>query len=211
MLQAIESNLVTSNWRISGELNISKFSVVHHLRYLIKSILSCQIVLHITKILHNFWLTLVSELYIGIFMNRTRIQTSLFKSFYLSLSLVKSCNQVGKIKLNPSNMKNNQIPLAWIELINTWCNVQEDFLNSIKQRDYFGGQVFFSYNLFILVENLNSHYWKILVNLANIVILGKLPFYFQFLLLYRTDLDFFKWLLYKEWKILLQMWLFLFV
>ena len=59
MLQAVEVNLVSSTQGVSGELGISQSSVVCHLNDLGKSIQSCQIVPHATKILQNFWLTLV--------------------------------------------------------------------------------------------------------------------------------------------------------
>ena len=47
----IGANLVSSTWRVSGELGNS------HLHNLIQSIWSCWIVPHITKLLQNFWLT----------------------------------------------------------------------------------------------------------------------------------------------------------
>ena len=61
VLQTKEENLVSCTWRVSGELGISKYSLVHHLHDLIKSIHSCWIVPIINKILQNFWLTLVKN------------------------------------------------------------------------------------------------------------------------------------------------------
>ena len=56
ILQANEANLASNCQRVPGGLSISQFSMVHHLHFC-KSIRSCQIVLHVTKILQNFWLT----------------------------------------------------------------------------------------------------------------------------------------------------------
>ena len=50
IFQAIEENLVSSTHRVSGKLNISLYSVVHHFQDLGKTVQSCQIVPHITKI-----------------------------------------------------------------------------------------------------------------------------------------------------------------
>ena len=61
MTQAIEANLVRSPQRVSGELSIAQSNMVGHLHGLGKSIGS-WLVLHIIKILQNFWLTLVIEL-----------------------------------------------------------------------------------------------------------------------------------------------------
>ena len=58
VLQAIEANPVRRTWRVSGEFIISQ-SMVLHLHDPSKSIWSYQIVPHVTKILQNFWLTLV--------------------------------------------------------------------------------------------------------------------------------------------------------
>ena len=75
MLQAIEANLASSTWRVSGELG----SVVYHLNNFGKSLRSRQIVPHITKILQNFWLTLV--LFVGSSKYNSNIyNTSLNKS-----------------------------------------------------------------------------------------------------------------------------------
>ena len=49
-------------WRVSGELSILQSSVVCHFHNLSKSIQSFQIVLHVTKILQNFWLTFIKFL-----------------------------------------------------------------------------------------------------------------------------------------------------
>ena len=54
ILQAIEANPVSSTQRVSGKLRISQSSVVHHLHDLSKSIWSCWIMLHISKILQTF-------------------------------------------------------------------------------------------------------------------------------------------------------------
>ena len=43
-LHAIEANLVSCTWRVSGKLSISQSSVVHHIHNLGKSIQNCQIV-----------------------------------------------------------------------------------------------------------------------------------------------------------------------
>ena len=59
MLQAIETNLVSSTRRVSGELGISQSNIIHHLHDHSKSIWSCWILPHITKILQNFWLPLI--------------------------------------------------------------------------------------------------------------------------------------------------------
>ena len=59
VLQAMEANPLSSIWRVSGELSLSQSSVVYHLHDLGKSIQSCQIVPHVTKILQNFWLILI--------------------------------------------------------------------------------------------------------------------------------------------------------
>ena len=54
LIQVIESNLVSSTWRISDRLGILQPSVVHHLHNLSKSInKSCQIVPQVIKILQN--------------------------------------------------------------------------------------------------------------------------------------------------------------
>ena len=53
--QAIAANLVSSTWRVSGNLGISQSNVGHHLCNLSKSIWSRQIVPHITKILQNLF------------------------------------------------------------------------------------------------------------------------------------------------------------
>ena len=57
--QALEANPVSDNQRVSSELRISQFSVVHYFQNFGKSMQSCQIVFHITKIMQNFLLTLV--------------------------------------------------------------------------------------------------------------------------------------------------------
>ena len=59
ILHEVEANPVNSTWIISGELVIFQSSLVQHLHNLSKSIWSCQIIPCITKILLNFWLTLV--------------------------------------------------------------------------------------------------------------------------------------------------------
>ena len=56
--QAININGASSNRRVSGEVDISQSSVVHHLHDLDKSIRSCGIAFHFTKIWPNFGLTL---------------------------------------------------------------------------------------------------------------------------------------------------------
>ena len=53
VFQAIEANQASSTRRVSVELDTSQSSVVHHLHDPCKSIHSCRIVLHITKILHS--------------------------------------------------------------------------------------------------------------------------------------------------------------
>ena len=53
MLQAIETNLASSTWRVSGELSISQSSLVYYLHDLSKSIHSCQIVPHSIKMMEN--------------------------------------------------------------------------------------------------------------------------------------------------------------
>ena len=60
VLQAIEVNLASSTWRVSGELGLSLSSVVCYLHNLSKSIQSCKIVPYVTKILENFWLTWIN-------------------------------------------------------------------------------------------------------------------------------------------------------
>ena len=50
MLQAIEAN---STWKVSDKLGMLQSSIVCHLHDLGKSIWSCQIVSHITKILQK--------------------------------------------------------------------------------------------------------------------------------------------------------------
>ena len=60
VFQAIEANLVNSTQRVSDELSISQSSMICYLNKLGKNIWSCQIVPHISKILQNFWLTLVT-------------------------------------------------------------------------------------------------------------------------------------------------------
>ena len=57
VLQAIKVNPRSSPGRVSSELSISQFSVVHHLFDLSKSIRSYWILPHVTKISQNFWLT----------------------------------------------------------------------------------------------------------------------------------------------------------
>ena len=56
--KAVKQNLVSSTQRVSGEFGISKSSVVCHLHDFGKSSQRCGIVLHITNILQNFWLSL---------------------------------------------------------------------------------------------------------------------------------------------------------
>ena len=59
IFQAIEVNLISSTWRVSGEFGISQFSAVSHLHDLGKGIWSGWIASHITKILQNLLLTQV--------------------------------------------------------------------------------------------------------------------------------------------------------
>ena len=54
MLQAIDTNLIGSTQRVSGELNGLQSSVVYHLHNLSKSIQSYRIVSQVTKILQKF-------------------------------------------------------------------------------------------------------------------------------------------------------------
>ena len=54
VLQAIESNPESNPQIVPCNLGISQSNVVHHFHNLNKSILSSQIVLHITKLLQNF-------------------------------------------------------------------------------------------------------------------------------------------------------------
>ena len=54
VLKAIEANLATNTWRVSGELNISQSCVIHQLYDFIKSIKCYQIVSYVAKILQNF-------------------------------------------------------------------------------------------------------------------------------------------------------------
>ena len=61
VIQAIQANLASSSWRISGEFCISLSNVVCYLHDLDKNIHSCQIVLTVTKILQNFRLTFIKE------------------------------------------------------------------------------------------------------------------------------------------------------
>ena len=65
VLLVIEPNPASSAQRVSGELGISQFSVVRHFDDLckkkIKSIRRCRIMRHVTKILQNFWFTLVHK------------------------------------------------------------------------------------------------------------------------------------------------------
>ena len=56
--QVIDANQVSSTWRVSGELGISHFNLVHLLPELGKNIRSCRIVPHVTQISLNFLLTL---------------------------------------------------------------------------------------------------------------------------------------------------------
>ena len=60
MLQAIEANLASKTQRVPGELGISQSNEICHLQNLNKSIQSCQIVPHFTRIFQNFWLILVN-------------------------------------------------------------------------------------------------------------------------------------------------------
>ena len=48
-------------WRVSGELGISLLNIFFHFHDISKSIQSCWIVSHVTKILQNFWLNLVHD------------------------------------------------------------------------------------------------------------------------------------------------------
>ena len=59
VLEAIKENLVSSTLRVSGEFGISQSSVVCNHLDLSKSMWSCQIKPHVTKILQKFWLNLV--------------------------------------------------------------------------------------------------------------------------------------------------------
>ena len=54
VLQAIVADSASNTWRVSGELSISEFSLVHHLHELGKSIQSCPIVLQAMKMMQNF-------------------------------------------------------------------------------------------------------------------------------------------------------------
>ena len=48
VLQAIEANLVSSTWRVSGELDISQFSIVHYL-YDLKTFRAAEVYLTLPK------------------------------------------------------------------------------------------------------------------------------------------------------------------
>ena len=67
VLQSMKANPASSTQRVSGEFDMSKSSVVLHLHDLSQSILSCQIMPHITKILklftfHNTFLLLLHDM-----------------------------------------------------------------------------------------------------------------------------------------------------
>ena len=53
VLPAMETNLASNTWRVSGNLSFTQSSVIHYLHDLDKSIQICTIVSHITKILQN--------------------------------------------------------------------------------------------------------------------------------------------------------------
>ena len=59
--QARSCNLVSSTQRVSGKLSISQSSVLCHLYIFNKSIWSSLTVPHISKILQNFWFSIVSK------------------------------------------------------------------------------------------------------------------------------------------------------
>ena len=82
LLQALEANRASSTWKVSGELAISQLSVVRHFHDLGQSIRTCQIDTHVTKILQNFWLTLVFSVLYCCFFYRvwTLIADSIFSS-----------------------------------------------------------------------------------------------------------------------------------
>ena len=80
---------LSSTQRVSGELSISQSSIVSHLHDLDKSISSCQIVPHITKILQNFLLTHPSKwTEVNNCINKTKMKT-----------IVCSCLDIKSIKL----------------------------------------------------------------------------------------------------------------
>ena len=54
VLQAIETNPVSSIWRVSGVVGIPQLTVVHHLHDRGKSFWSSRIEPYVTKILQNF-------------------------------------------------------------------------------------------------------------------------------------------------------------
>ena len=53
-----KANPASNTQKVSGVLGVSQSSGLCHFLHLGKSKWSCQIVLHVTKILQNFWLTL---------------------------------------------------------------------------------------------------------------------------------------------------------
>ena len=59
VLQTIETNLASSTRRVSGKLSISQSSVVYQIHDLCKRTQNYQILPDITKVLQNFWITLV--------------------------------------------------------------------------------------------------------------------------------------------------------
>ena len=74
MLYAIETNLASGTWRVSGEFHISQSSIVYHLCNLSSSIWRCQIMIHVIKILQNFYSSFwYSIRFIIIFDNRNII------------------------------------------------------------------------------------------------------------------------------------------
>ena len=104
MLEAIEGNLVSSIWRVSGELCIWLSSVFYYLHNLDKSIWIFLIVPHILlQILQNFWLTLVNHLkiYIGYTLSFSWTLTMLMISVSLwQLSLFWPLNTPLSLAMN---------------------------------------------------------------------------------------------------------------
>ena len=86
LIQFIDANPVSSTRKVSSELHISQYSIVYHLDVLSRSKLNCQIVLHVTKPLQNFWLTLVKE-----FNANFHFKFSYKRIFFLQLN--ERCNK----------------------------------------------------------------------------------------------------------------------
>ena len=121
VLQATEENPVSGTQRVSGELALSHSSVVCHLYNLSKSIQNCWILMHIIKILQNFWLTLVICLW------NINMPSKPPPDFYQDWILTTFINRYSAIiMLNTFvfiiyNLKNSTFQILFTEQVQKFC------------------------------------------------------------------------------------------